>query len=568
MNFLLIAFAAYHLVISRNNSEELARISTNNLAQALKEDISADMKVIDITLQTIADETARFKRHDMEASEDINAYLERLRTQLSIDILRMADEHGNVVYGISEPGIVIKDRDFFNELKNNPQAGFVVSKPLRGKLTNKWTIYLARRLNNADGSFAGIVYAGYLLETFQKNFSRLKLGKTGVVVLRDAEMRLITRFPDALDDGVSIGKKNISAELKSAIETGAETGTRLVFAPSDKIHRINTFARLKSYPFILIVGLGHKELLTHWYREVSIVCSVVFFFIIITSAGGWHLVKERTKLILIQEKLRNDIEERKKIERELEAARDAAESANQAKSTFLANMSHEIRTPMNGIIGISQLLERTGLNEQQKGYLADITISSENLLALINGILDLAKIEAGKMELVQESFGLHRCIREVVKTQLHSINSKGLGIRLETSADIPDCLIGDPMRLKQILLNLLQNAVKFTEHGGITLSTRIEERRDNALVIGIRIADTGIGISRDKLEKLFAPFIQADASTTRKYGGTGLGLAICLRLTELMNGRIWCESEGEGTGAAFTIVIPFKYAENTTEQNA
>lgn len=259
-----------------------------------------------------------------------------------------------------------------------------------------------------------------------------------------------------------------------------------------------------------------------------------------------------------------DITERIKIEQQLKIAQQETQEAALAKERFLANMSHEIRTPMNGILGITGFLEKTHLLPKQKEYVHLIKESTSNLLVILNDVLDLEKIIAGKLELEKTPFNVSQKIKAAAESFRHKAEEKYLTIKYKNN--LPENLFveGDPYRLSQVLLNLISNAIKFTEKGTITIGADIKQQSKNTIEISFFIADTGVGIAKNKLTQIFDPYVQAKADISRKYGGTGLGLSICKNLVEIQNGNITVESK-EGKGSTFNFTITYKKAKQTTE---
>lgn len=288
----------------------------------------------------------------------------------------------------------------------------------------------------------------------------------------------------------------------------------------------------------------------------------------LTLTTKWNLQQQA---IEYTDKLEKEVEERTKelnnLVQDFKKMKEKAEKASSAKSAFLANMSHEIRTPMNGVMGMNDLLLETDLTDEQRELSTMVKKSAKSLLRVINDILDLSKIEAGKMRLEEVPLNIRESMHEIVQILSFSSNDKGLEIKKKIDNSIPEYLVGDPVRIRQVLMNFGGNAIKFTEEGSVSFDVELLELQDESYTLKFSVTDTGPGISKEKQNDIFNTFTQGDTSTTRKYGGTGLGLSICKELVDLMDGELGLESE-PGKGSTFWFTVPLKKVSDQTTKES
>lgn len=325
-----------------------------------------------------------------------------------------------------------------------------------------------------------------------------------------------------------------------------------------------TESEVKEMNYLDVIRDDHKEKVKGFYiNQIKELKKTTYLeFPIQTKKEREFWVGQNVQLIIEDgeyqgiQAVARDITEIRRISEDLKKAKIEAEASSRAKEEFLANMSHEIRTPMNAIIGMARLLKKTSLNSEQKKYLQAILTSSNNLIALINDILNLSKIESGKLEIENLGFGIVDLLESLYYSQKIIADTKRIDFRYSVDSSVPKILRGDPYRLNQILTNLVNNAIKFTQNGFVELTVKLHEKAENKYWLFFSVRDSGIGIAEDKLGEIFESFTQADTSVTRRFGGTGLGLTITKSLVKMMNGELAVRSTlGEGT--EFTVVIPF-----------
>ncbi len=496
-------------------------------------------------------------------------------------------------------GLNLADRDYITAVREKMQSA--ISQPLVGRASGQPMIILAAPVKDAGGKLRAII--GGVLNLNKPNLigevSKTKIGNSGYLYLVSAQGKFIAH-PDQSRILQAIPQRGINHALDRAFYEGFEGTEEGV--NSRGLQGLFTFKRLPSTGWILASVVPSSEAMRPIINVQRNMVGITLLLILFLMPVLWFLLARlmhplgqlademrsraahmalgqaptpiplkgsgeiRTAGAAFNEFLeaRNRAEAallaseaaRRIIMENLENAKIAAEAANEAKSRFLANMSHEIRTPMHGVIGMLDLALMNPLDDETRDYLRTARSSAESLLLILNGILDISRIEAGKLEIEQTPFSLPRLLQEAAALMHPSIVQKHLHLRLSLPEELPALTIGDPLRIRQVILNLLGNALKFTEQGEIHIAIDILDHTRQLLLVRITVNDTGIGIPADRLESIFQAFIQADGSTTRQFGGTGLGLTISRQLVELMGGEMEVRSrQGEGSSFSFTLPL-------------
>jgi two-component system, sensor histidine kinase and response regulator len=696
----VVALSAWFALESRQIALANAGVAERNLARALTQNSDRAIEGANIVLRTSVDllEQSELK----SSSEDaLHAFLqERSDGLLEIKALMIADANGNLLadsqaYNVTS--VSVADRDYFQIHKNAVTNDYFVGRPSRNRLDQQWTFAISRRINNLDGSFAGIVIADVDLNYFKLFYDTIDVGRTGRIALMRIDGALLTQKPYADN---SIDRHYADDPDFAAHVASLELSTFDAFGP-DGVHRLVTYHRSEDGRFVITVGLPIADILTDWRRDTRrnmTIASGVALFVLLLGLLLWrqsrrseaaeqearaaaaatqdkntiletilkalpdgirvldrelrliawngryfdivgldpepilsaqdpakelhrHLAERgdfgpgdpdelvRREKASIQRRetvhfeaqqggdtwieyratplpdggqvaIVRNISERKTREMELEEgrrrleaqaadliaaseqlnlarqeadrARESAEAANQSKSEFLANMSHEIRTPMNGVLGMAGLLLQTDLDGEQRSFTEAIQDSGESLLEIINDILDISKLEAGRVELDPVDFNLEVLVDSVIDLLAPRAAEKKLQIGAVVQPNARGDFRGDANRLRQVLINLVGNAVKFTESGGVTIEVANSAAEGEAALLRFDVVDTGIGISPEARARLFRKFSQADSSITRRFGGTGLGLAISQQLVQMMGGTIDVASGPGGSTFWFT----------------
>ncbi|NHZ39112.1 ATP-binding protein [Massilia aquatica] len=526
------------------------RKQLSNLSLVLAEHIGQQVTSASLVLDSVA-ESVNSAGVDSEAS--LRAHMgsqavflsmrDKARGLPQVDVVTIVAANGDVLnFTRSWPAPVINlaDRDYFQAHVRNPRQGVFFSKPVRNKGNGQWTFYLSRRLDGPRGELLGVVLVGFSCASLSDFYKRITLGEGASISLYRRDFTLLARWPhvDAL-----MGQLNLSGSTYHVIERMHQSAdVVLTSAPrfsQDKqaVTRLGAPRLVDNYPLIVNVTITETLMLARW-REFNTIR------ILLASLGSLAVVGVSMVLLRLLQRRERDLALTRLL-------MDKADAANRAKSDFLAMMSHEVRTPLTSIIGFAELLG-TADEPAVRGAAGQVILrNGQHLLTLINDILDIAKIEAGRLGLEQVAFSPVHVVAELDSMMGAQAHSKGIGFSVRVRYPFPAQVVGDPTRWKQILFNLCSNAIKFTELGGVELHLYYEQAQARLVC---KVLDSGIGMSPEQCAALFAPFQQAGLDTARKYGGTGLGLYLVKQLATRMGGAVEVAS-APGQGSAFEVGI-------------
>ena len=567
----------YHTSSDRSLAIATGEISSANLAMAFEEHVKKSVQSIDGLLLQLRKE---YQRNPRGFGDRIHFLAEHKSVAELLIQVSTTDKNGIMTFNTKELPAVpldLSDREHFRVHLNGQEDRLYISKPVIGRVSKKWSIQFTRKMLDSAGSFSGVIVLSIDPDYFSNFYKNMDIGASGAISLVGMD-GVIRARASKIKTGIDPRGQALPKNRPYLDPTSPAAGIFKVPSAVDGIIRVGAYRRLQDYPLVVNVLQAEDEILTGPNARRMQAYYAGLFLSVLILLVSWIIWKnerrrrdllqtllkseedlhnQNDQLLATEEMLRVQIFEYEVAQVQLKEATAAAEAASSAKSEFLSTMSHEIRTPMNSVIGMTSMLLETELNDEQYEYAEIAHRNGENLLKLINDILDFSKIEARKLDMEIVAFDLQAVLNETVR--LLAVRTADANLELVCHIDpaVPLHLKGDPGRLGQIITNLVSNALKFTEKGQVAITAALQSEDDKRAEILFKVRDTGIGIPRNQQDAIFAPFTQADGSTTRKYGGTGLGLAICSRLAGLMGGVIGLESE-EGKGSTFWFTARFE----------
>jgi hypothetical protein len=549
-----------------------AETNLRNISLALAEQADRAVQGVDLVLASAAEFAAA---EGVTSAADFQPRMtgQRVHDELAgklvglpyIDAVVVIGMDGNLVnssrhWPISQ--VSVADRDYFQAMQADPTLQRFVSAPVRNRGDNAWTVFLARRVPAGDGRIAGLLLGAIDLKYFEDFYHGVSLGEGSAISLMRTDGVQLVRYPPA----GAIGMQFPAGGTRAL--GGGQNGVIRDISPVDGTLRIKAAWKLANFPMFVLATQTESAALKGWHRVALLLGLVIAgcacaILVAAMAIGRWW----RQQQVLTHARAERAEAEQARAMAEAALAREHernADDSNRAKSGFLAMMSHEIRTPLNAVLGLAGSLLDASLTTAQREVVKAIRDSGDSLLRILNDILDYSKLDAGRMTFEAAAFSPATLTQNAISILGPRARAKGLAIAADTDPALPAGLLGDAGRIRQVLLNLVSNAVKFTDAGSVTIRARCAGRDGNAVTIEWSVQDTGIGIAPDRIGSLFGEFVQADSSISRRFGGSGLGLAISKRLTEQMGGTIGVESV-TGVGTTFCVRLTLPIAEAPAE---
>ena len=536
---LAAALLAGLVLIDRGHHRHVAEETIDHLSRDLQRDLVERLRGADEVLQAASAAHRRLGVGPLGRSDAFDAELHDLQDHLPPGTdLRAANRAGLVVHGPrADPArpFDVSQRQFFIEASANPER--VISVPLKSRISQRWVLPMALGLRDATGRPAGVVYVNLPFDDIGALFAAQPVGRRGVVTLFNSERQVLLRHPPHPSMQDERPLRLSSPETLAALQHKVASARFTTHSSVDQVQRIAMLRELAPYPLYVLVALATDDVYASWYAQVALALG---FWCVLAAAGVALLVH-----------LSRAQRWRAAMWTGLDTARREADRASAAKSRFLARMGHELRTPLNGVLGFAQMGQRDAARpaEARRNF-ARILDAGRLLQGLLSDVLDLARLDAGQLELHPEPVRVRSAVRHAVELMATPARDKGLDLRLTVDARVPEQVLVDPLRVGQVLLHLLSNAVKFTNTGHVGLSVDVV---DNHLLL--IVADSGPGIAAPDVERLFQPFEQGDPAIARRLGGSGLGLTIARRLVHCMDGTLSVSSR-TGAGSVFTVRLP------------